>query len=133
LVERIDKLLFCDQKAYEEWLSENGKNVEKIQEGEFLEFFRLIPTYTDRRSFYLTVLDLDMKFKNESLMSKAREFFVDTFSKMDKDTGLEHFTNIALSNLMYLSFEVFNDSSGPTDAALYEGLDTRNRCIMMLC
>jgi len=42
LVERIDKLLFCDQKAYEEWLSENGKNVEKIQEGEFLEFFRLI-------------------------------------------------------------------------------------------
>jgi len=81
----------------------------------------------------LTVLDLDMKFKNESLMSKAREFFVDTFSKMDKDTGLEHFTNMALSNLMYLSFEVFNDSSGPTDAALYEGLDTRNRCIMMLC
>jgi len=30
-----------------------------------------------------------MKFKNDSLMSKAREFFVETFDKMDKEMSLE--------------------------------------------
>ena len=34
---------------------------------------------------------------------------------------------------MYLYFEVFNDQSGPTGNALYEGIDTRNKCIMMMC
>jgi hypothetical protein len=34
---------------------------------------------------------------------------------------------------MYLYFEVYNDQSGPTGNALYEGLDTRNKCIMSLC
>ncbi len=66
-------------------------------------------------------------------MSKAREFFVETFDKMDKEMSLEQFTNMVLNNLMYLYFEVFNDASSITDAALYEGIDTRNKCIMMLC
>ena len=34
---------------------------------------------------------------------------------------------------MYLFFEVHNDGTGITDTALYEGLDTRNRCVMMMC
>ena len=98
-----------------------------------MEFFRLIPTYTDRRSFYLSVLDLDMSFKNESLVSKAREFFVSTLLKTDIEQTLVSITDQVLSNLMYLFFEVHNDGTGITDTALYEGLDTRNRCVMMMC
>ena len=56
------------------------KMLRKYKKVSSLSFLgKLIPTYTDRRSFYLTILDLDMKFKNESLVSKARAFFVDTF------------------------------------------------------
>ena len=38
-----------------------------------------------------------------------------------------------LTNLQYLFFEVLNDGTSITDTALYEGLDTRNKCIMMMC
>ena len=94
LVQRIDELLFCDQSAFDQWHQKNSQNLQdSIKEGDFLEFFRLIPTYTDRRSFYLSVLDLDMSFKNESLVSKAREFFVSTLLKTDIEQTLESITD----------------------------------------
>jgi hypothetical protein len=84
LIERvIDPLLFHDIRSFHDWNDENHEELDKIPEGEFFDFFRLIPTYSDRRSFYLAIMDIDMNHTNESLIMKAREFFVQTFSKMD--------------------------------------------------
>ena len=51
----IDELLFCNIKAFKKW---NEKySLSDIKEGDFLDFFRVVPTYSDRKSFYLAILD----------------------------------------------------------------------------
>ena len=46
-VDKLDKLLFHDVKAYQEWQKTN--TVKDIKDGDYLDFFRLIPTYCDRK------------------------------------------------------------------------------------
>ena len=78
LIENVlDPLLFCDIRAFHDWESQainededesNIENLDNIPEGEYLDFFRLIPTYSDRKSLYLAVMDIEMKHTNESLV-----------------------------------------------------------------
>jgi len=44
-------------KEYEEWSKNNTMN--DIKDGDYLSFFRLIPTYCDRKQYYLALLDTD--------------------------------------------------------------------------
>ena len=78
LIENVlDPLLFCDVRAFHDWECQainededesNIEDLDNIPEGEYLDFFRLIPTYSDRKSLYLAVMDIDMKHTNESLV-----------------------------------------------------------------
>jgi hypothetical protein len=49
IIDAVDTLLFLDGKAYQ-------GEVGKVQEGSILNEFRLIPTFIDRKSFYMTML-----------------------------------------------------------------------------
>ena len=55
IVGAIEELLFCNVKKYKRWCE--NFNVDSINEGEAIEFFRLIPTYSDRKTFYVAILD----------------------------------------------------------------------------
>ena len=55
LIEEIDELLFCDIEKYQKWAEKH--TFVDIKDGDFLEFFRVIPTYSDRKAFYVAILD----------------------------------------------------------------------------
>jgi hypothetical protein len=55
LVDKINDLLFHDVAAYQAWAA--SSSVKDIQDGQLLDFFRIIPTYCDRKQFYLAILD----------------------------------------------------------------------------
>ena len=59
-------------KKYKTWKEKSSVN--DIKEGDYMEFFRLIPTYSDRRSFYLAILDPENTVypNNQSLVAKAK-------------------------------------------------------------
>ena len=57
LVEEIDELLFHDMAAYKKW--QEQYSVTDIKDGEYYDFFRVIPTYADRKQFYLAILDTE--------------------------------------------------------------------------
>ena len=61
---------------YKEW-REMTPNLDKIEVGESLDFLRLIPTYTDRREYYLALLEDTPEYQNnKSLISKGVQFFL---------------------------------------------------------
>ena len=75
--------LIHDKDAYQKWSSEN--TLEDIKDGEFLEFFRVIPTFSDRKAFYHAVLDTEGKFEKttKSLIMKCRLFFTACMQQLD--------------------------------------------------
>ena len=104
--ETIEDLLFCNLKKYRSWKQKS--NVHTIKEGDYLEFFRLIPTYSDRRSFYLAILDTknEVNPNNLSLVAKAKEFFLKS-AKLYDAGGIQMLFMNLMMNLRYVYFESF--------------------------
>ena len=67
--------LIHDKSAYKKWMSEN--TLDDIKDGQYLDFFRVIPTFSDRKAFYLALLDTEGKYEKQikSLVMKCRCFF----------------------------------------------------------
>jgi uncharacterized protein with ParB-like and HNH nuclease domain len=62
IVIQINELLFHDVKEYVAWCKNNS--VKDIKDGDYLSFFRLIPTYCDRKQYYLAILDTDKQVEH---------------------------------------------------------------------
>lgn len=63
IVFQLNDMLFINQEKLVEQL--NKKNISSIEEGEFLDFFRVIPTFADRKDFYTALLESDTKIKEK--------------------------------------------------------------------
>ena len=76
LADKLFKFLIHDVDAYKTWAKDN--QLKDIKDGEYLEFFRVVPTFSDRRAFYLAVLDDEGKFDKttQSLIMKCKRFFL---------------------------------------------------------
>ena len=75
--------LIHDKDAYKKW--SKGNTLEDIEDGEYLEFFRVIPTFSDRKAFYQAVLDTEGKFEKttKSLVMKCRLFYTAMMQQLD--------------------------------------------------
>ena len=74
-------MLFHDVSAFEEWSKNNS--VKDIKDGDSLSFFRLIPTYCDRKQFYLALLDTNNEVEHlkGSLIENGYTFFYNCIIK----------------------------------------------------
>ncbi len=46
-----------------------------MKEGDVLDFCRVVPTFADRRAFYMGVLCMTSKDPRPTLISKCKEYF----------------------------------------------------------
>jgi hypothetical protein len=100
-------LLFHDVPAFEEWSKNNS--VKDIKDGDYLSFFRLIPTYCDRKQYYLALLDTNNEVEHvkNSLIEKGYSFFKNCIIKaFSQQIGT--FLSAVLTNFRYFYFEVYN-------------------------
>lgn len=69
IVDKIEKMMFTDVDTYKRWVEADGHKM--IPEGAVLPFYRQIPTYIDRKPFYLALIGE----KTDSLIWQGRSFF----------------------------------------------------------
>ena len=122
MVSEIDDLLFCDVEKYQIWAKEN--KITDIKDGEFLDFFRVVPTYSDRKAFYIAVLDTENSINpnGKSNITKCKKFYTKAVRDYDP-YNLQLVLGMILKNLDYVYFEVY--ASG-IHHQLYQGLVTRS-------
>ena len=54
VVDKIENLMFADVETYKKWVSADGHKM--TPEGAILPFYRQIPTFIDRKPFYLALI-----------------------------------------------------------------------------
>jgi hypothetical protein len=70
-------------------------------DGDYLDFFRVIPTYSDRKPFYISILDVEgqTKAQDECLITWCKNFFVRQIEELKEPYQLEMVLNQSLINL----------------------------------
>ena len=84
-----------------------NKEYKMIPEGAVLDFYRQIPTYIDRKPFYMGIIGI----KTESLIWEGREFFVKMIDNhlSSSKQDIRNLLNSVLNNIIFLYFEVYNN------------------------
>ena len=82
-----------------------------VEDGAYLKYYRLIPTFLDRKEFYCA---LDNKYQyakddNDSLILRGKRFFLEKFKKVK---SLDEAVQNILTNLIFVYFEIDNDGEG---------------------
>lgn len=104
-----------------EGLKAYGSNFKTMPEGEFIDCFRLVPSFVDRKPYYYALFDLP--YENRSLIMDCKNFFVKAIEKEIQPNELSGFVTYLLSNLEYVYFEVYDNGQ---HNSLFEGLATRS-------
>jgi len=75
LITKINNCLFLDQNQLADF-KKSTKSIQSLEQGLFLDFFRVVPTFADRLAYYQALTKIPFKEKPKQIKTTEDEVLI---------------------------------------------------------